>query len=104
MTTQLHTVAALRARADAKRAEVQSLLDKHGSGTRPSWVSTDLSLAFHAAEQAEREADILQLEQSDTVGELRQVALMIASNDRTSSLTQELFAARVVELRRRTET
>ena len=98
--SQHHAITALRAHADSKRAEAQRLMDQH-SGTRPSWVSTDLALAFNAAGQADREADLLQLAKAASLPELQKAMKMIDACDRASSLMWELFTARSAALKKR---
>lgn len=45
--------------AEAAEREAQSLIDRYGTGTRPSWVSCDLAMAQDRARRYREEAEKL---------------------------------------------
>ena len=47
-------IAGLQAYINSKHREIDGLLRDYGEGVRPSWVSTDLALAWDAIARMER--------------------------------------------------
>ena len=43
--------------AEKYEENARTLIDRYGDGVRPSWVSTDISIAWHYAEQYRNAAD-----------------------------------------------
>jgi hypothetical protein len=60
MTDKL-TAEQYRKMAQGKRDEAQRLIDQYGQGVRPSWVSTDLALAYEAARRYDNTATTLEM-------------------------------------------
>lgn len=58
--TDKMTAEQYRKAAQGKRDEAQRLIDRYGQGVRPSWVSTDLALAYDAARRYDNAATTLE--------------------------------------------
>lgn len=57
------TLADLIAYRDYCRQQADDLIERYGSGVRPSWVSTDLSINIYNANRAQEEIDKLEAKQ-----------------------------------------
>lgn len=60
MTDKLQHLIAYR---DHCRQQADDLIERHGTGVRPSWVSTDLSISIYNATRAQEEIEKLGAEQ-----------------------------------------
>ena len=54
------TLTDLIAYRDHCRQQADDLIERYGTGVRPSWVSTDLAIYWHRAEQAQLQIDELE--------------------------------------------